>query len=506
MGIATTRRLVLKKGAGPTIFNRPRPGISGSVTVSAPSARHQVTPEIQEGVRARPARVSEVPSSSVAAPSDSPEMQPNIATPGASGMQAKLRPPSVSGSSDDSYVPSGSSTSDPCQSDGSPDPTRTPKMREKGCHKEPKYIIFESCLQSLVKWCHCPACGSQDISPSWDLNVLNSIGVVTYVKSTFFNHQELILQPAIKKVWEEQQRTHLTMLQVEGRPLVLGGDWRADSPGHSAKFGTYTTMELEANVVLDLQVVQSNECHGSYHMEMEGLKRMVELLISWDLDVGVLVTDRHRQITTWIRENMPNTRHCYDIWHVAKSIGKKLKAIDKLKDCEDLKPWVLSIINHLYWAAVSTPPGEVGTSGCQVEVCGATHSEHPLPNLCSWTTARYKAAKEMSQTKFTLSSETGGGGQQQVPAERYSIAMLSGEHQTSKVKAFHSLIIQFAPKMYVFSYIGMLCRYVHPSIHFLPLIPFFGVAGGAGAHPSYNRAEGGVHPGQVATSSQGQHR
>lgn len=46
------------------------------------------------------------------------------------------------------------------------------------------------------------------------------------------------------------------MLQTEGRPLILGGDGRADSPGHSAKFGTYTTMELEANVVLDLQLVQ----------------------------------------------------------------------------------------------------------------------------------------------------------------------------------------------------------------------------------------------------------
>lgn len=40
------------------------------------------------------------------------------------------------------------------------------------------------------------------------------------------------------------------------------------------------------------------------------------------------------------------------------------------------------------------------------------------------------------------------------------IAKLSGEHQTSKVEAFHSLIIQFAPKMYVYSYTGMLCRYV----------------------------------------------
>ncbi|XP_061879950.1 uncharacterized protein LOC133631796 isoform X2 [Entelurus aequoreus] len=496
------------------------------------SKGHQVTPDILERVRARPARVSEVPLSSVAAPSDSPEMQTNIAAPGVSGMQAKLRPPPawfdegpassptapfVGGSSDDSYVPSESTTSDPCQSDGSPDRPCTHQMREEGCHKEPKYIIFESCLQSLVKWCHCPVCGSQDISPSWDSNgtqltmtlqcascdqrsswssqpnigpyaagnillsagilfagassgkvlqVLNSIGVVTYVKRTFFNHQELILQPAIKKVWEEQQRTHLTMLQVEGRPLVLGGDGRADSPGHSAKFGTYTTMELVANVVLDLQVVQSNECLGSYHMEMEGLKRMVELLISWDLDVGVLVTDRHRQIAKWIRENMPNTRHCYDIWHVAKSIGKKLKAIAKHKDCEDLKPWVQSIINHLYWAAVSTPPGEgellVAKWKSVERHIQNIHKDHgDLFPICTHgqLQRQKKWLKQSSRSAVKLEEVVNN------KSLLKDIAMLSGEHQTSKVEAFHSLIIQFAPKMYVFSYIGMLCRNLLAGLH-----------------------------------------
>lgn len=40
------------------------------------------------------------------------------------------------------------------------------------------------------------------------------------------------------------------------------------------------------------------------------------------------------------------------------------------------------------------------------------------------------------------------------------IAKLSGQHQTCRLEAFHSLIIQFAPKMYIFSFIGMLCRYV----------------------------------------------
>uniref|UniRef100_A0A669D925 Deoxyribonuclease-2-alpha n=1 Tax=Oreochromis niloticus TaxID=8128 RepID=A0A669D925_ORENI len=47
-----------------------------------------------------------------------------------------------------------------------------------------------------------------------------------------------------------------------------------------------------------------------------------------------------------------------------------------------------------------------------------------------------------------------------------------------------------------------LAYYITPSIHSLPLI-LFRVAGGAGAYPSCHRARGGVHPGQVASLSQG---
>ncbi|KAK7889099.1 hypothetical protein WMY93_024659 [Mugilogobius chulae] len=48
---------------------------------------------------------------------------------------------------------------------------------------------------------------------------------------------------------------------------------RADSPGHSAKYGSYTIMELESEKILDIQLVQSNEVGGSFYMEKEGLKR-----------------------------------------------------------------------------------------------------------------------------------------------------------------------------------------------------------------------------------------
>lgn len=174
-------------------------------------------------------------------------------------------------------------------------------------HEEVKYIVFASSLHKLFTWCHCPSCGSVDITVStqvigtllsatincvscdakskWNsqphigyfpagnillsagilfagatagkvLRVLNSIGISTYCRRTFFRHQREILNPAITTVWKTQQENLLTVLEVEKRPLILGGDGRADSPGHSAKYGTYTMMELESNLVLDIQQVQ----------------------------------------------------------------------------------------------------------------------------------------------------------------------------------------------------------------------------------------------------------
>ena len=41
-----------------------------------------------------------------------------------------------------------------------------------------------------------------------------------------------------------------------GKPLVIGGDGRADSPGHCAKYGSYSTIDLEEGTVNDIQLVQ----------------------------------------------------------------------------------------------------------------------------------------------------------------------------------------------------------------------------------------------------------
>ena len=64
--------------------------------------------------------------------------------------------------------------------------------------------------------------------------------------------------------------------------------------------------------------LQSNEVKGSYHMEKEGLHRCMKFLKERNLEVDVLVTDRHKQINKWLKEAHPKIKHYYDIWHVAK--------------------------------------------------------------------------------------------------------------------------------------------------------------------------------------------
>ena len=172
----------------------------------------------------------------------------------------------------------------------------------EGLHKERKFIVFESCLKEafskcsscsaeanvevkdivgtmVVIQCTCPfghsriwnsqpqhnslpwgnlliAAGilfSGD-SPSKVLSLFHHVGIPSISLRTYHLMQRVYLIPSVLDVWSRQQNE--VIQQVQDKRLVLGGDARCDSPGHSAKYGSYTLMELETNKILDVQLVQ----------------------------------------------------------------------------------------------------------------------------------------------------------------------------------------------------------------------------------------------------------
>nr|XP_055038575.1 uncharacterized protein LOC129426346 isoform X2 [Misgurnus anguillicaudatus] len=192
------------------------------------------------------------------------------------------------------------------------------------------------------------------------IRMLKLFGLQCISPGTFFHHQRLYTIPTIMQAWRNEQRGIIRELKETGGGLILSGDCRSDSPGHCAKYGSYSLIEDRINKVLDVQLVQSSEVPSSSWCELEGLKRSMQFLMDQDMQVSALITDRNRQVAKWVREEMcsEGTRHFFDVWHIGKSIQKALDAAAKERNCEDLKLWRPAIINHLYWTAASTHTGD----------------------------------------------------------------------------------------------------------------------------------------------------
>lgn len=92
-------------------------------------------------------------------------------------------------------------------------------------------------------------------------------------------------------------------------------------------------------------------------MELKGAQDSFAFLKGVGLAIPIFISDRHRSIAKWIREQVPETRHYFDIWHVAKSVTKELLKVGKESGCSLLVKWQKALKNHVHWCATSTKLG-----------------------------------------------------------------------------------------------------------------------------------------------------
>ena len=93
--------------------------------------------------------------------------------------------------------------------------------------------------------------------------MLKHLNVACAKERSFHDHQRKYLQPAIVSVWNDNQSVILSECVSKG-PLTVGGDGRADSPGHSAKYGSYGIMDLTSNKVIHIELVQVSGNYSVY--------------------------------------------------------------------------------------------------------------------------------------------------------------------------------------------------------------------------------------------------
>ena len=92
------------------------------------------------------------------------------------------------------------------------------------------------------------------------LRMFKLMNVACVSSNTFYHQFGCYIAPVIIQLWKEHQRNLMEQSAEFDDGIVLSGDGRCDSPGHSAKFGSFTVIEQQMNRVLDFQLVQVGFC------------------------------------------------------------------------------------------------------------------------------------------------------------------------------------------------------------------------------------------------------
>ncbi|CAC5390531.1 unnamed protein product [Mytilus coruscus] len=297
------------------------------------------------------------------------------------------------------------------------------------------------------------------------LQMFQHLNMQTISSRTYNRLQTLYVSPSASMAWDAEQTALLTDLY--DKEVIIGGDARCDSPGYSAKYGSYTIMDLETSKILDFQLVQCNEVKGSARMELEGLKRSIIYQEGMmHIKIKDLVTDRHFSIKKFMRAEQGTTNHLFDVWHVAKGISKKLEAAAKKSGSKDIRPWIKSIVNHIYWISSSC-----GTNGdlklakwrSIVNHISNKHENHsilyprcehqPVTVDRQWLSdgsVPYKRLKDIVESRYLL----------------VDVPKLSPVYQTYSLEVIHSLVNHFCPKSTHFFYPTMLARLSIAALHY----------------------------------------
>lgn len=98
------------------------------------------------------------------------------------------------------------------------------------------------------------------LSPTKVLRMFELAGIQAISTSTYHSHNDLYIYPTVWQCWKDEQKNVRDQLQQAGDKLQCAGDGRADSPGYSAKYGTYTLLETITNKIVNIEVVQVNVC------------------------------------------------------------------------------------------------------------------------------------------------------------------------------------------------------------------------------------------------------
>ena len=280
--------------------------------------------------------------------------------------------------------------------------------------------------------------------------------------TTYDKIQRQNLMPVIMHTWSTFQNEILKQVKDSGRMLRLAGDGRCDSPGYSAKYCTYSLLDMDSDTVVTFVVIQVNETGSSCRMEVEGFRRCMNYLLELGFTIEVLATDRHVQIRSVMNKEFSNINHQFDVWHLANNLKKKLTQRAKSKGAEELSPWIKAICNHLWWCARNCNGDKVWLEETWKSVVFHVANEHEFSGDLITRCTHEPLDPEVARKKKWLQkgSKAHNALKEVVLDKRLvkDIRQLSEFCHTGSLEVYHSLMTKYVPKRQEFDFDQMVAR------------------------------------------------
>ncbi|XP_062593204.1 uncharacterized protein LOC134254679 isoform X2 [Saccostrea cucullata] len=141
--------------------------------------------------------------------------------------------------------------------------------------------------------------------------------------STFHRIQKTYLVPAIDRFWIQKQED--TLREFQNTDVIVLGDGRMDSPGHSAQYCSYTFMEYTSKKILCITTMDKRSTdRKSTNLEKACFQRGMQFFKDKGIKVVEVVTDAHVQIASVMNQSRKRKQR---IGWMGQGCGKSLLAL-----------------------------------------------------------------------------------------------------------------------------------------------------------------------------------
>ena len=267
------------------------------------------------------------------------------------------------------------------------------------------------------------------------------------------------------EAWLREQTNLLNELRRNN--CLLSGDGRCDSPGHNAKYLTYTLLDQQSNKIVAMTITQCTEAGNSNRMEKFAFEKVLKYIKTKGIRIDQLTTDRHTQIKKYMRECEPTINHQFDIWHVCKNVKKKLAAASKKKPNAILTGWIKSICNHFWWSCATCNDDPQILKEKWISILFHIQNKHQWSGNMVFHACCHG---ELSNNKEWLLPESEAFRSLQLIVLDKTL-LSDMKHftkfsHTGNLEVYHSLYNKWVPKSSHFSYRGMIARSQLAAIDF----------------------------------------